>query len=247
MSASVSCVVFAILRRSLPTRRVRSTKSGMSANANSASCQLEQEHADHRRDDRRHARDDRRRGVRDDALDAADVVRDPRLHLARARAREEREREPLQVAEDGRAQVVHHALADLVREQRLADAEHAGDDRDRDHPGRRGARGASCRPGSPDASQDRAGGTPGSRRGRAEKTISARTAASRSLYGLKSAATRRRFARHDRRVGGALGRFVVSKQRPPGIASRVRRRGTIDDARVPITVRLFAGLRERAG
>ena len=40
MSASVSCVVFAILRRSLPTRLVRSTKTGMSANAKSASCQL---------------------------------------------------------------------------------------------------------------------------------------------------------------------------------------------------------------
>ena len=42
MSASVSCVVFAILRRSLPTRRVSRTKTGISANANSASCQLEQ-------------------------------------------------------------------------------------------------------------------------------------------------------------------------------------------------------------
>ena len=40
MSASDSCVVFAILRRSLPTRRVSSTKNGISANANSASCQL---------------------------------------------------------------------------------------------------------------------------------------------------------------------------------------------------------------
>ena len=66
--------------------------------------------------------------------DAADVVRDPRLHLARARAREERQREPLQVPVDGRAQVVHHALADGVREQRLRDAERAGGDRDRDHP-----------------------------------------------------------------------------------------------------------------
>jgi hypothetical protein len=40
MSASVSCVVLAIRRRSLPTRRVSTTKMGMSANANSASCQL---------------------------------------------------------------------------------------------------------------------------------------------------------------------------------------------------------------
>ena len=40
MSASVSCVDFAIRRRSLPTRRVSSTKTGISANANSASCQV---------------------------------------------------------------------------------------------------------------------------------------------------------------------------------------------------------------
>ena len=40
MSASVSCVVFAIRRRSLPTRRVSSAKIGISASANSASCQL---------------------------------------------------------------------------------------------------------------------------------------------------------------------------------------------------------------
>ena len=40
MSASVSCVDVAIFRRSLPTRRVSSTNTGMSANANSASCQL---------------------------------------------------------------------------------------------------------------------------------------------------------------------------------------------------------------
>jgi hypothetical protein len=36
---------------------------------------------------------------------------------------------------DGRPQVVHHALADLVREQRLDDAERAGEDGDRDHAG----------------------------------------------------------------------------------------------------------------
>jgi hypothetical protein len=40
MSASVSCVDFAILRRSLPTRLVSSTNTGMRANAKSASCQL---------------------------------------------------------------------------------------------------------------------------------------------------------------------------------------------------------------
>ena len=38
------------------------------------------------------------------------------------------------MAEDGRSQIVHYALADLIREERLDDAEHAVDDRDRDHP-----------------------------------------------------------------------------------------------------------------
>ena len=38
------------------------------------------------------------------------------------------------MAVDRRAQVVHDRLADEVREQRLPDADHAGDDRDRDHP-----------------------------------------------------------------------------------------------------------------
>src|SRR4051812_30243163 len=40
MSASDSCVDLAIRRRSFPTRRVKSAKSGISANAKSASCQL---------------------------------------------------------------------------------------------------------------------------------------------------------------------------------------------------------------
>ena len=40
MSAIVSCVVFAIRRRSFPTRHVKRTKSGIKANANNASCQL---------------------------------------------------------------------------------------------------------------------------------------------------------------------------------------------------------------
>ena len=35
---------------------------------------------------------------------------------------------------DRRSEVVHHLLADLVREQRLDDAERAGEDRDPDHP-----------------------------------------------------------------------------------------------------------------
>ena len=135
MSASVSCVVFAIRRRSFPTRRVSNTNIGISANANSASFQFSTQHADHRRGDGRHVRRDRRRRVRDDVLHAADVVRDPRLHLARPRAREEGKRQALQMPEDGGAQIVHHPLADLIGKQRLDHAEHPGHDRDHDDPG----------------------------------------------------------------------------------------------------------------
>ena len=135
MSAIVSWRIVAILRRCSPTRRVSQTKSGSSASAKSAS----------RQSSRNIATTVAITVVTFETidvavevthvLDAADVVRDPRLHLARARAGEEREREPLEVAVDGGAQVVHHALADLVREERLDDAEHAGGDGDRDHPG----------------------------------------------------------------------------------------------------------------
>ena len=74
------------------------------------------------------------RGRRDDGLDAADVVRDPTLHLAGPRPREECERESLQVPVHLGAQVVHHALPDPVGQERLPDAERAGHDRDHDHP-----------------------------------------------------------------------------------------------------------------
>jgi hypothetical protein len=53
--------------------------------------------------------------------------------LIRARPGEEGEREPLQVTEDFRAQVVHHALAHLVREEGLDHAEDSDGDSDHDH------------------------------------------------------------------------------------------------------------------
>ncbi len=165
MSASDSCVVFAIRRRSFPTRRVSTANNGISAKREERELPAQEQHGDHRRDDRRHARRDARGGVRDDVLNAADVVVDPRLHLARAGAREEGEREPLQVTEDLGAQVVHDALADLVREQGLGDAEDAGDDRDHDHP--RCVDGDSARVVRLDRHEERGGaGRPESRRGR---------------------------------------------------------------------------------
>ena len=68
-----------------------------------------------------------------------------------------------------------------------------------------------------------------------------------SLYGRKSAATRRRFARRTAGSEGRSGGSDDEFQRPPGIYVQSNARGAIYDARVPITIRLFAGLRERAG
>ncbi len=101
-------------RRSLPTRRVSHTKNGSRISENTVSRQFKGEHRHDGRGDRGDGRYGRGGGARHDVVDPADVVGDPRLHLARAGAREERQRHALQVRIDGGAQVVHHALADLV-------------------------------------------------------------------------------------------------------------------------------------
>ena len=134
MSASVSCVVFAIRRRSLPTRRVSRTKIGISANANSASSQLS----------RSMPTIVATTVVTFEAIEVAvlvttfctppmsfeirDCTSPVRVRVKNASDRRWRWRKT------ARAQVVHHALADLVREQRLDDAQRTGDDRDHDHP-----------------------------------------------------------------------------------------------------------------
>ena len=126
---------WAVMRlRSRPTRRVSHTKKGSSASEKTARRQSSRTIATIGREHRGDVRDDRRRRGRHDVLHAADVVGDARLHLARARAREERQRQPLQVAVHRGAQVVHHALADDVGEPRLPHAQRAGGDADRDHP-----------------------------------------------------------------------------------------------------------------
>ena len=135
MSASVPCFSVVIRCRSRADAAGRAARrSAGGARADSREPPVEQEHRDGGREDRRHVGDDRRGRGRDDALDAADVVCDARLHLAGARAREEGEREPLEVRVDRGAEVVHDVLADEVREPGLRDADNAGDDRDRDHP-----------------------------------------------------------------------------------------------------------------
>ena len=58
--------------------------------------------------------------VGDDRLDAADVVRQPALDLARARLGEEAQRHPLEVRVERVAQVLHDVLADDVVEVALA-------------------------------------------------------------------------------------------------------------------------------
>ena len=112
---SASCVWrSAVIRwRSLPTRRVSQTKNGSSPSAAKASRQSSGNIAVARGDHRGDVGDDRRRGRGDHALHAADVVGDPRLDLARAGAGEEGQGQALQVPVHRRAQVVHHALADL--------------------------------------------------------------------------------------------------------------------------------------
>ena len=112
MSAIADWRVAVSARRRLPTRRETVDEERQHGEAEQREPPVEQHHRDRRRDHRRHVLGDRRRGGGDDVLHAADVVGDARLHLARARLGEERERQPLQVPVDGGAQVVHDLLAD---------------------------------------------------------------------------------------------------------------------------------------
>ena len=123
-----------IRRRTCPTRRVSHHERRHEHQRDRRQPPVEQHHRDDRRDHRGDVRGDRGRGRGDHAVDPADVVGDPRLDLAGPGAGEERERHPLQVSVDGRAQIVHHALADHVGDIRLPHGDRRGHDRDRDHP-----------------------------------------------------------------------------------------------------------------
>ena len=133
-SASEICRSAVTFFRWSPTRLVSQTKSGSSARANAARRQSSSTIAMIVAITVVTFPSTDVAVVRDDVLDPADVVRDAALHLARPRPGEEGQRQALEMAVDGCAEVVHHRLADEVREQRLPDPEHARDDRDRDHP-----------------------------------------------------------------------------------------------------------------
>ena len=122
MSASRRCCSVVILRRTLPDAPRQPHEQRHEHERDHRQPPVEQAHRDERRDHRGRVLRDRRRGRGDDVVEPADVVGDPRLHLAGARPREERQRHPLQVLVDGGAQVVHHALADDVRDVGLPDA-----------------------------------------------------------------------------------------------------------------------------
>ena len=129
MSAIAPWRVAAIARRRLPTRRATPTKNGRTASEKTAS----------RQSSRNIATTVASTVVTLEAIDVAVVVTTvctPPMSLAMrdwispgARAREERERQALQVPVDGGAQVVHDALADDVGQVGLPDAERAGGDR----------------------------------------------------------------------------------------------------------------------
>jgi hypothetical protein len=93
----------------------------------------QREHRDERRDGGGEVRGHRGGGGGDDGLHAADVVGDPRLHLAGAGAGEEGDRLALQVREHVGAQPVHDPLADGGRDPGLDDAQRGGHAGDGDH------------------------------------------------------------------------------------------------------------------
>src|SRR5262249_3627424 len=103
---------------------------------------------------------------------------------------------------------------------------------------------SACRSFEPIASRARLSRKAGTTPSAAEVTISASRPVRRPLYGRKSRPTRRRFAR---RTAGSAGRSGAARAggRDIPISVQRTRSGNIESVRV--TVRLFAGLRERAG
>ena len=206
MSASVSWVDVAIFRRSAPTRRVRSTKSGINANA--------------------------KRGqlpaqaiipiivaitvVTFETIDVAVLVTTlwtppmsfeiRRLHFAGSGPCEEGKRQALQVSEDCGAKVVHHALADLVREQCLPDSD-SRSDRIAIIPAVSSEAGVWLRS---IAWSSHGARTPAGRRGGRDED-QAEHDASRRRFARNSPAIRLRFARRTAGSAGRTGAQVVGR------------------------------------
>ena len=93
------------------------------ATATRVSCHDSSHHGHQRRQERDDVVEDELSGRGEHRLHPADVVGEPALDLARARAREERQGEALQVVEQAHPQGPEHLLADLVGEPGLGQAE----------------------------------------------------------------------------------------------------------------------------
>ena len=97
---------------------------------------VEDEQQDRRADQRQRALDERRDAVRDELVERLDVVRQPADDHPGAVPLVEAEGQPLEMLEEGRAQVGQHALADPARQVRLrvghAPVREAGEEEERD-------------------------------------------------------------------------------------------------------------------
>ncbi len=133
MSASVRCVFVATSRRAFPTLTVSHRNSGISSSDRIVSGTEIRTIAIDRADDRDDVGEHRGRGVGDDGLNPAHVVREPRLDLTGPGRREEAERHRLEMLVQPVPEVLHHVQAHQVRVVGLAHPDDARHDRDRDH------------------------------------------------------------------------------------------------------------------
>ena len=94
---------------------------------------VQRRHCEHRRDRRQHVRHHAGRDADQRAVDRVDVAGDTVEHVARARLREERDGQAMEMRHQLRAQISRDRLAQQRRGVRLNDAEQDRDARGRDH------------------------------------------------------------------------------------------------------------------